>query len=300
MITAEIAAALGAAQRCGQWWRCVCPVHGSRTGRTPTLSLRDGERGVVVWCWAGCDPRDVLSELRQRGLIDGRSDCRGATPAITYHQNRDGRIRLSREMWAAGRDARRTPVVQYLADRGIIIEPSPVLRWAPHCWHREARARVAAMLARVDGSDGRLVGVHRTYLRRDGGGKWRRSDRASLGPIAGGAVRLAPAAETLIVGEGIETTLAAMTATSLPGWAALSTAGLVALTLPPIVRDVVVLADHDISGAGERAARSAAARWLAEGRRVRIALPPEPGTDFNDVLVGCAGARIIEARHVAP
>jgi putative DNA primase/helicase len=44
--------------------------------------------------------------------------------------------------------------------------------------------------------------------------------------------------------------------------------------------------DHDCSGAGERAARSAAARWLSEGRRVRIAMPLKPGTDMADVLAG--------------
>jgi putative DNA primase/helicase len=52
---------------------------------------------------------------------------------------------------------------------------------------------------------------------------------------------------------------------------------MVALILPAEVRDVLIAADHDASGAGERAARIAAARWLAEGRRVRIAIPPEPG-----------------------
>jgi hypothetical protein len=40
-------------------------------------------------------------------------------------------------------------------------------------------------------------------------------------------------------------------------------------------------------------------RWLAEGRRVRIAIPPEPGTDFNDVLTSQAAANIKEARRVA-
>jgi putative DNA primase/helicase len=74
---------------------------------------------------------------------------------------------------------------------------------------------------------------------------------------------------------------------------------MVALMLPPIVRTVIILADHDVSGAGERAARTAAARWLAEGRRVRIAMPPQPATDFNDVLLGRAYARITEARDVA-
>src|SRR4051794_23463567 len=91
-----------------------------------------------------------------------------------------------------------------------------------------------------------------------------------------------------MVSEGIETAAAAMTATGSPVWAALSTSGMVSLVLPPLplAATVVILADHDANGAGERAARAAAARWLAEGRRVRIALPPVPGTDFNDILSG--------------
>ena len=88
-----------------------------------------------------------------------------------------------------------------------------------------------------------------------------------------------------MVAEGIETALSAMTATAMPAWAALSASGMKALILPSIVRTVIILADHDLSGAGEHAARTAAARWLAEGRRVRIAMPPVPGTDFNDVLI---------------
>ena len=51
----------------------------------------------------------------------------------------------------------------------------------------------------------------------------------------------------------------------------------------------------ELSGNGVRIA----ARWLAEGRRVRIATPPEPGTDFNDVLMGRSRATIAEAHHAA-
>jgi putative DNA primase/helicase len=40
-----------------------------------------------------------------------------------------------------------------------------------------------------------------------------------------------------------------------------------------------------VNGVGERAARTAAQRWLAEGRHVRIAMPPVPGFDWNDVLL---------------
>ena len=76
-----------------------------------------------------------------------------------------------------------------------------------------------------------------------------------------------------------------MQATGHPAWAALSTSGLLALDLPPDVRDVIVLADGD--EAGKAAARGAALRWKREGRRVRIAHPPN-GMDFNDMLLGRA------------
>jgi putative DNA primase/helicase len=155
------------------------------------------------------------------------------------------------------------------------------------------------MVARIDNVDGELIGVHRTWLTSDAAGNWRRRDRAMLGRAAGGAVRLASGADTLMIGEGIENCLAAMQATGAPAWAALSTSGLVALALPPIARTVIILADHDRNGAGERAARTAARRWLAEGRVVRIAMPPRPGTDFADVLASRAYGWDVEVCDVA-
>jgi hypothetical protein len=187
-------------------------------------------------------------------------------------------------------------VAHYLAGRSITITPPPVLRWAPSL-RRLDGGHSPGIVARVDNVDGQLVGVHRTWLVCDATGIWRRHGRATLGLIGGGAARLAPTADTLLIGEGIETCLAAMQATAMPAWAALSTSGMVGLVLPTEVRQVIILADHDSSGAGEHAARVAAQRWLAEGRRVWIAMPPEPGTDFNDVLVGRAGNA--EARDAA-
>jgi putative DNA primase/helicase len=292
---AEIAAMLGKARRSGKWWRCPCPVHASRGA---TLAVRDGESNLIVKCWAGCDPRDVLAELRRRGLIndDGRgNDNARPTPAPTWHNDNGRRIAAAQRIWNAARDGRGSPVADYFTGRRITIAPPPSLRYAP-CLRRPDGIYGPAMVARVDDVDGQLIGVHRTWL--DPARQWYRRGRASLGPIGGGAVRLAPPAETLLIGEGIETTAAGMLATAQPAWAALSTSGMVALVLPPIVRSVVILADHDVNGAGERAARTAAARWLAEGRRVRLAMPPEPATDFNDVLLGRDHTRI-EVLHVA-
>jgi putative DNA primase/helicase len=277
-------------------------VHGSRG---PTLALRDGEHGLIVKCFAGCDLGDILVELRHRGLVAGTRNGGGGglrpdAEAIRLRRKaeeteRRRRSEDARRLWEAAQDARGSPVVRYLASRRITLTPPPSLRWAPRCWHRGVGSYLPATIGLVEHVDHGMAGVHRIYLTPD----LCRRDRASLGPIRGGAVRLGPASELLMVSEGIETALAAMQACALPAWAALSTSGMVTLVLPPIVRTVVILADHDENGAGERAARLAADRWLAEGRRVRIAMPPAIGQDFNDVLLGDAYARITEASDVA-
>ncbi|MFZ2068312.1 MAG: toprim domain-containing protein [Xanthobacteraceae bacterium] len=160
------------------------------------------------------------------------------------------------------------------------------------------------MIALVEHVERGQVAVHRTYLRWDGSDKAdlpKEQRRASLGPIGGGAVRLAMprAGEWLLVGEGIESTAAAMVSCNLPGWAALSAGGIRSLVLPPELTRIIIIADHDSNGVGQRAAHDASARWRAEGRRVRVALPPEPDTDFADVLCGQVPTKIKEARDVA-
>jgi len=161
-------------------------------------------------------------------------------------------------------------------------------------------SRRPVMVAAVEHVEHGIVAAHRTWLTTDGSTKSSLDPvRVIKGPVKGGAVRLAPAVDRLMVGEGIETCLSAMTATGMPAWAALSTSGLSALVLPSIVQAVIILADNDQSGAGQRAAYAAAQRWLAEGRRVRIAMPPEPGTDFNDALLGRTQGRPSEVRDVA-
>jgi putative DNA primase/helicase len=283
MTAPEIARSLGGGCRSGRWWRCRCPVHGSRG---PTLALRDGEHGIIPYCHAGCSQADILAELQRRGLV-GRTatnpPARG--PSRAHARDPDnGRVAAAHRIWDAAQAGGTTPLKAYLAGRGIGTAPPSVLRYAPTL-RRPDGSEQPAVVARVDDVNGRLIGVHRTWIAQDQFGRWHRLDRASLGPIRGGGVRLASPAETLMVGEGIETCLAAMQATKKPAWAALSTSGMVGLILPSFVRSVIVLADHDRSGAGERAAYAAAARWVAEGRTVRVAVPPERGTDFNDVLL---------------
>jgi hypothetical protein len=103
---ADIASGLGATRQSGQWWRCRCPVHGSRGA---TLALRDGDRGLIVKCWAACDPHDVLAMLPRHGLIACRGE--GAWPAPVMGRSTDRadaarRTRLALRWLAEGRRVR--------------------------------------------------------------------------------------------------------------------------------------------------------------------------------------------------
>jgi phage/plasmid primase-like uncharacterized protein len=140
------------------------------------------------------------------------------------------------------------------------------------------------MLALLVDKDGKPAAVHRTFLAPGGAGKAPvEPQRMTLVPVRGAAVRLYPAAPRLVIAEGIETSLAAAVILKAPAWAAVSAGNLAeTLALPEMVREVVIAVDND--GPGRRAARQAAARWRAEGRAVRIAMPDRPGTDFNVLL----------------
>jgi putative DNA primase/helicase len=294
---AEIAAAL-CGRREGREWRCRCPIHGGRS-----LFIRDGDAGrILVFCHGGCDAQDVLSELRRSGLLGGPSE-HYQLPPIQRQDQPDEAARTARALavWREAQPANGTIVETYLAKRGLALLPPYCLRFHPECPHPSGR-NLPAMIGLVERVSHGPIAIHRTFLSADGSGKAAVGpDKASLGPVAGGAVRLARvrAGEWLIVAEGLETTFSVMQACDLPGWAALSAGGIKSLVLPPAANMVVICADNDANGVGQRAAGAAAERLLAEGRRVRIALPPKSGTDFNDLLRGSDFTRACGNRRVA-
>jgi putative DNA primase/helicase len=197
-------------------------------------------------------------------------------------------IAFAAAIWRRTSRASGTPVEAYLRSRGLTLPISSRIRFHPQLKH-PSDSHWPGMVALVTDAADRPVAVHRTWIARGGLNKAPiEPQRMSLGPIRGGAVRLAPAAEEIVVGEGLETCLSITQATGRPAWAALSAGGIRALELPPAIRSVIIAVDNDDAGESRDAAQVAAQRWLQEGRRVRIALPPR-GQDFNDVLV--EGAR---------
>jgi len=290
MASAEtIAKALGG-RKAGGCWMARCPAHDDRE---PSLSIAVGrDHKVLLHCHAGCDQARVIDALRARGLWTHQIRYRRQRhPSRTWNaaEKRAGhddaeRAEFALGIWRSAVPIVGTPVAAYLNARGLRLPAAATLRFHAALKHPSGDLWPAMVALVTRGSDNAPVAIHRTFLARAGSGKAPVDpQKMMLGPCRGGAVRLATPSDVLMVGEGIETCLAAMQATGNPAWAALSTSGLCALDLPGDMHDVIVLADGD--DPGEAAARDCALRWQREGRRVRIARPPQ-GLDFNDLLMG--------------
>ena len=86
--------------------------------------------------------------------------------------------------------------------------------------------------------------------------------------------------------EGVETAISAGMLHGHPVWATLSTSGLESVEWPAGLQHGIVYADNDESLAGHAAAWKLAHRMKVKGvERVDVVMPPEPGVDWNDILM---------------
>ena len=267
-------------RRSGRRYVGACPA----CGYSNSFVVSDGGDRPLVFCHACQDTDSVISAIRRRGLWHQGDDTDQSVVVQTQPRELSRAGVRARELWIQAAAAKGTLVEIYLRSRGIVAPIPPTLRFLSLTKHSPSDQLLPAMIAAVTvWPERRPCAVHRTFLAGGGNGKAAvDTPRMTLGPCRRGAVRLAEAADLLLVGEGIETCLSAMQATGQPAWAALSTAGLRNLEIPEYVKEVVVLADGDLPG--EEAAQYAARRWVHQGRRVRIARPPK-GQDFNDLLL---------------
>jgi hypothetical protein len=183
----------------------------------------------------------------------------------------------ARRLFFAGRPVAGTQAEAYLRARGITARLDwPSLRFHSALWYRAdrdaARESWPGLLAAVTDVDGRITGVHRTWLDRQRPGKAPLADpRRALGQLLGNGVRFGCAADVLAAGEGIETMLALKSVLpGLPMIAALSANHLAALDLGAMLVRLYVARDRDAAG------RMAAERLHARGR--------EAGIDVRDLM----------------
>ncbi len=234
-----------------------------------------------------------LSFREAARLIEEVIGIPSSAPPPTPSRKRDqGRIKRDlHRLWSdAVRIRSGDPVDLYLRSRGLGPPYSEALRSALSLMHIDDDGVITewpAMLALVTSCDGCATTLHRTYLTKSGSkAPVDQARKLFSSPLAGSAVRLAPAAATLGIAEGIESALAASIVFGIPTWSAISAWGLKTFEPPRDVTSLVICADHDANGTGQQAACALASR-VAGRIKVDIRIPDRPGADWNDMLREC-------------
>lgn len=270
----------------GEWQRnggmCRCPAHDDRT---PSLSVRSGERRLLFHCFAGCETGKVIRALRALQLLGPELPAEGRKtahdPADPGRRHRGAAARL----WTAARPIGRSPAEAYLRGRGLELAASD-LRYHPRTPYGRGPQAIfrPALLAAVRDESG-LVAVHRTFLDL---APARLADlpvpKRALGRLGQGAVRLRPPQDGILGwAEGIENAVAATLLTGIPCWATLGTERFARVALPATVKRLILFLDNDPGG--RRAERLAREAQYGSGVQLEARYPDAAGADWNDVLL---------------
>jgi Toprim domain len=205
------------------------------------------------------------------------------------------RIERATKIWNEAADPRGTVAAEYLRARCLDLPDDvagSVLRFHPRTpWRNEDTGRterIPCMIAAFESiDDGTVTAVHR--IRVDEPDRWPKTQRRMFGVVHRAAVKLGPISNTLYVGEGVETCMAArhlMDAGKLErasAWA-LGSAGAIAL-FPVLdgVKRLIILGEAGEASA--RAVRLCGSRWRRPGRAISV-IPPKDGcSDLNDEIM---------------
>ena len=71
----------------------------------------------------------------------------------------------------------------------------------------------------------------------------------------------------------------------MPTWAAVNANSLAKWMPPAGIEEVVIYSDNDLNYTGQSRAYTLANKLVMKGLRARVRIPPEPGQDWNDVLL---------------
>jgi hypothetical protein len=262
---------------CGSAPCPICQPERRRDQRA--LSIREEAGRLLIFCHkSGCDFRavtEVAGLAAAAGAIDPQAAREADTRRAAYETEQRAK---ARNLWEAGRSITGTKGEAYLRGRGVTCNLPPSLRWVADAYHGPSARWHSCMVADVS-----TGGVHRTFFDK-AGARLARNAKMMQGPCAGGAVGLSDAHGPLVVCEGIETGLSLLSgllSEPVEVWAALSTSGIRALSLPPQPRRLIIAADGDAPGI--EAANALGERAFCLGWDVYL-LPAPDGQDWNDVL----------------
>ncbi|UOO88853.1 toprim domain-containing protein [Vitreoscilla massiliensis] len=267
-----------------------------------------GDGFALVQHIYGCDFKEAARLVAGvLGITEGEPLPERKTPPQQQAQPQKDRIEALQALWAiAEKNRGHNCIKTYLHGRGLDVTTiEPIVSTlgfveALDYWVQDDKGKwlvlgqYPAIVAKFEGVDGELMGLHRTYLNTDCTGKLQLADPFTgrlleakkmmaryQGSNTGTAIQLCPAAEYLAVCEGIENGAAIYQESGLPVWACGSAGGMAAMALPSTVKQLFVFADTDANEAGIKAARRLESRAIAQGIEVRIW---QSGIDGVDVL----------------
>lgn len=251
----------------GRTAMCLCPAH---SDSTPSLSIRQGNRGILVTCFAGCDREDILRELRRVPIRKHFSYT--DVPAVSSGN--------ANWLWDDALSLEGTLAERYLASR-YLAPITDDLRFHPRCPYRPkpwTSFHPALLVAVREGR--RLTAVQRIFLDPITA---RYRMKLMLGrPAAGAWQGGGRGAAVLALAEGFETARAFTILNALPCWASLGARRLHQIRLPEQVQTLILAQDNDVEGA--RAADQAELLYARPGLTIERMPPPRGFKDWAKVL----------------
>ncbi|WP_458732842.1 DUF7146 domain-containing protein [Sphingobium xenophagum] len=249
---------------------CRCPAHADRT---PSLSIRQGDRSILVTCHAGCESRDVLRELARIARIPDfkRTVIEKATP-------NHGRPHLA--IWRASKPIENTLAERYVRETRNICAPLNDLRYHPRCPKGQGAfvtfepALIVAMRRARE-----IAAIQRIFLDP---GTATSTEKLCLGQAIGAAWTNGPPARTIGLCEGFETAAAYMSLTGIQAWATMGAKRFHQLTIPSGVETLILLADNDTEG--RRARDRAWEAYKRPGLTIDTEWPPGGMNDWAQLL----------------
>ncbi|UVO53736.1 toprim domain-containing protein [Sphingomonas sp. SUN039] len=246
---------------------CRCPAHADKT---PSLSVRQGDRNILVHCFAGCDSIDVLREMARIARLP-------SAYAVDRRDHEDRPNANVRRLWDEGVDVSGTLAARYL-ERRAIENRFAALRFHPRCPKGKKPNTVFAPALMVAATtDAELLAIQRIFLAFDGTAL----EKLMIGrPGAASWRGLAPVDGRLAIAEGFETAARFTMRTGIPCWASLGAARLPLIALPAELTELVIAEDDDAEGraAGKRAWHAYARPGLA----IRRMPPPRRAGALGD------------------
>jgi len=252
----------------GRTAMCLCPAHADKR---PSLSLRQGDRGILVTCFAGCERKDILRELSRIPL--GRHyPYVDTTSQGTSHVHR---------LWDEAWPVQGTLAERYLNNRHL-VPLAQDLRFHPRCPYRPRPLTTyhPALLAAVR-EERKLTAIQRIFLDPTTSlytAKW------MLGRPLGGAWQgEGQGGATLALAEGFETAHAFTLLNQIPCWASLGARRFDRIRLPNGVTRLILAYDNDAEG---RRAGDLAEQAYAHPSLLIEHMPPPAGFKDWAMLLG--------------